>query len=194
MFLSVSPPPFFSSSDPLAMGVLPRKWWPELLAAAVPLARAQARRILGLTYLPPYDIAYPSTSGGQLPPLTPDEETGRAPSCGDIEIQHPCGALSFMSLDQRARLDAGLQWLHRHILGDSHVVYFRRLTPKFGDYSEAERRRAQADAKVRFQAFPRPATTLVYPRPPRRRRARAGSRGSCPTSSTGRRPRRRRRR
>uniref|UniRef100_A0A6V2RT34 Uncharacterized protein n=1 Tax=Emiliania huxleyi TaxID=2903 RepID=A0A6V2RT34_EMIHU len=140
-------------ADVLAMGVLPRKWWPELLAAAVPLAREQARRILGLTYLPPYDIAYPSTSGGQLPPLPPDEETGRAPSCGDIEIQHPCGALSFMSLDQRARLDAGLQWLHRHILGDSHVVYFRRLTPKFGDYSEAERRRAQADAKAREGGF-----------------------------------------
>ena len=151
-------------ADVLAMGVLPRKWWPELLAAAVPLAREQARTILGLTYLPPYDIAYPSTSGGQLPPLTRDEETGRAPSCGDKEIQHPCGAFSFMSVDHRARLDAGLQWLHRHILGaHRHVVYFRSLTPKFGDYSEVERRRAQADAKVRFQAFPRPATALSIP-------------------------------
>ena len=160
-------------ADVLAMGVLPRKWWPELLAAAVPLAREQARTILGLTYLPPYDIAYPSTSGGQLPPLTRDEETGRAPSCGDKEIQHPCGAFSFMSVDHRA-------------LPQPHAKVRRLL-----------RGGAPAGAGGRKGAIPGISSTrhrLVYPWPPRRRRARAGSRGSCPTSSTGRRPRRRRRR
>ena len=136
------------SADVLVTGVQAQKWWPALLAEAVPLAREEARVILGLADLPPFDLAFPSEQRGELPSLPDDAK------CADSEVQHPCGALKCMSLGHRARVDAAIQFAQRGVLPEDAIVeYFQALSPKHGNFNDTERKQLQADAKA-LSRFP----------------------------------------
>ena len=140
---------FISGKEPLA-------WWPKLLEAALPMAIAEAKALAGRDVT--YDIRYASEAKGDLPPLQPIAAGKPAPSCGDMEVQHACGALKAMSLDHRARLDALTKWVQGPILASATVTYFQSLSPKYGgSYSEAERRTLQSDAKAREGGYEGPS-------------------------------------
>ena len=141
---------FIAGKEPLA-------WWPKILAEALPMAIAEASQALARQDVT-YDIRYASQEKGDLPPLKSMKAGKPAPSCGDMEVQHPCGALLAMSMDHRARVDALIRWVQGPILDDFTVNYFQSLTPQYGvGYSEAERRTLQADANARLGGYEGPS-------------------------------------
>jgi len=179
-------------ADCFVAGSEPLEWWPKILKDAI----AEASRILDKTIS--YDIRFPSTAAGDLPPLTregsedtegdveeEEEAEEEALPCGDHKVYHPSAALHRIPYGHRVRLDAAIKWVQGPILADATVTYFQSLTPKYGgSYSEAERRTLLDDAKAREGGYEGPSpleATLTAPQQAARKAAisRAGSVRLC---------------
>ena len=148
-------------ADCFVAGSEPLEWWPKILKDAI----AEASRILDKPIS--YDIRFPSTAAGDLPPLTregsedtegdvveeekgeeEEEEAEEVLPCGDHEVYHPSAALHSIPYGHRVRLDAAIKWVQGPILTDATVTYFQSLKPKTPYYSKEERRTLQDDTKA----------------------------------------------
>ena len=119
----------------------PTRFWPELLNAALPIALAEAARLLGRDV--EFEIRYLS----DLPPLDSGPNGEPAPALSEKWLlEHPSTANSTMASDRCRRWDAAIGVA----FGVPSVAYFARLKKSHGEYNALEMGMLQADAKVRY--------------------------------------------